>query len=111
MKSKAKFGCGIFILIIAIIVGLYFFHTCKIDSKVDKAGQYVVANLHAKYHRDFVVEKGHYIFNTGGYEFTIYPKDDPYLKFTVWLNGMTESGVSDDYFHSLGIVQGKRLMT
>ena len=96
MKKKTKFG--IVVIIVAMIIGFYFNYKTRTNTKVDKAGQYVVANLNAKYHQNFVIEKGHYIFNTGGYEFTVYPKDDPNFKFTAWLNGMTKSGVSDKYF-------------
>ena len=111
MKNRSKLGCVIaFIIILAVAGVLYFSHKVMKDTKVNKAGEYVVKYLDLKYHRNFVIKSGHYIFNTGGYEFTVYPKDDPKFTFHAWLNSMTESGVSDEYFLSLRIEQGKKLV-
>ena len=100
MKKKSKLVSVIVIAaIVAVIAALYFSHRTISDRKVNKAGAYVVKYLDAKYHRNFAVKSGHYIFNTGGYEFTVYPKDDPHFKFHAWLNSMTESGVSDQYLY------------
>lgn len=101
MKRGAGFGIGCLALIVitvVICVTSYSIWRYKTDRNVEKAGQYVLKALNVKYRKDFVIKNGHYIFNTGGYEFNIYPKGDPEFTFNAWLNGMTESGESDDYF-------------
>ncbi|MCP4177725.1 MAG: hypothetical protein GY756_08160, partial [bacterium] len=100
MSSGRKLGIGcliVAILVIVLIGIMYLNWNGRTNSKVDKAGQYVLKVLKVKYDKNFVINKGHYITNTGGYEFTVHPENDPDFTFNAWLNGMTESGESDEY--------------
>ena len=101
MKNKGKIGIGCLALLLVLIgVGVIKYYSWKHETErnLQKAEEYVVAVLHKKYDRDFLIARDHYIPNTGGYEFSVYPKEDKDFTFHAWLNGMTESGESDDYF-------------
>ncbi|MCP4177723.1 MAG: hypothetical protein GY756_08150 [bacterium] len=99
MKKSNKFGYLMVVVAASFIIGALLLSSCSpSNKKVDKAGQYVLKVLKVKYDKDFVINKGHYITNTGGYEFTVHPKNDPDFTFNAWLNGMTASGESDEYF-------------
>ena len=100
MNNRGKIGIGCLALLLVLIgVGVIKYYSWKHETErnLQKAGEYVVAVLHKKYDRDFLIEKGHYIPNTGGYEFSVYPKENKDFTFNAWLNGMTESGESDEY--------------
>jgi hypothetical protein len=99
MKNRIKLGYFIVIVLSMIVVGL-FVGCSPSNQKVDEAGQYVLKVLNVKYKKEFVINSGHYIANTGGYEFKVHPKNDPDFTFNAWLNGMTESGESDEYYIS-----------
>ncbi|MCP4177724.1 MAG: hypothetical protein GY756_08155, partial [bacterium] len=113
MSSGRKLGIGcliVAILVIVLIGIMYLNWNGRTNSKVDKAGQYVFKVLKVKYDKNFVINKGHYITNTGGYEFTVHPKNDPEFTFNAWLNGMTESGESDEYFMKRQKNEVKRML-
>ncbi|HJO95942.1 MAG TPA: hypothetical protein QF753_21295 [Victivallales bacterium] len=99
-SKKLGIGCLIAVILVILLIGiLYLNWNSRTNSKVDRAGQYVLKVLKLKYDKDFVINKGHYITNTGGYEFTVHPKNDPAFTFNAWLNGMTKSGESDQYLY------------
>jgi hypothetical protein len=111
MKKSNKFGYLMVVVAACFIVGALLLNSCSpSNQKVEQAGQYVLKVLKVKYKKEFVINSGHYISNTGGYEFKVHPKNDPDFTFNAWLNGMTESGESDTYFLSLRTEQGKRLI-
>jgi hypothetical protein len=111
MKKSNKFGYLMVAVAACFIAGALLLNSCSpSNQKVEEAGQYVLKVLKVKYKKEFVINSGHYIANTGGYEFKLHPKNDPDFTFNAWLNGMTESGESDEYFLSLRTEQGKRLI-
>lgn len=110
MKSSRKFGCFVVVLLVVIISAVLIANYISTRNKVNEAGVYVLKALKSKYNKDFVIDSGHYISNTGGYEFKVYPKNDTDFTFNAWLNGMTESGESDMYLIMSQANEGKKMV-
>ena len=113
MKAVSKIGILLVVLFLTVLgigISKYCYGKSETDKNVEYAGQYVLKALKIKYKKDFAIKDGHYITNTGGYEFNVYPKNDPEFTFNAWLNGMTESGESDGYLLSMHDHEEKQMI-
>jgi hypothetical protein len=97
-KNKGCLGCLIAVVIIVLLIvgGTYAWYL-RGTYRIGKAEQFVSSYLNSKYHEEFVVSNGKYIWATGNYTFDACPKDDPEFSFPVFITGFYKSGIGDMY--------------
>ena len=100
-KKWYKSGCFIgfagFMICISLLCSAVFGWHLYTQHRMHKAELLIAGYLKDKYHEDFIVLDGKYIWATGNYSFTAAPKNDTDLKFSVLTSGIYASGIGDMY--------------
>ena len=107
-KKWYKSGCFIgfagFMICVSLLCSAVFGWHLYTQHRMHKAELLIAGYLKDKYHEDFIVLDGKYIWATGSYSFTASPKSDIYCTFPVFISGIYKSGIGDMY----GLVQKGR---
>jgi hypothetical protein len=100
-KVKKKKGCSgcLSIVVIAVLLiggGIGFWYLRGVY-RINKAEQLSGEYLKDKYHQEFTITNGQYVWATNSYTFDASPKDDPDFTFPVFLSNFYKGGIGDMY--------------